>query len=123
MALLLSSRGQPWRWQSLLCSRSHSPLSGEGHRDALRKGRLLHSRAVEVAAEIGVLPARATYTVRTSFPASPDRDVSRRGGDVGPHRHLEDQTDHLLFFCHLSSRGAKHYSHASWSLRSPCGIC
>src|SRR6516162_2171551 len=35
--------------------------------------------------------------------ASPDHDVSRRGGDVGPHRHLEDQTDHLLFFCHLSS--------------------
>src|SRR5262245_25397177 len=55
--------------------------------------------------------------------ASPDHDVSRRGGDVGPHRHLEDQTDHLLFFCHLSSRVAKHYSHASWSLRSPCGIC
>src|SRR6516162_3492660 len=55
--------------------------------------------------------------------ASPDHDVSRGGGDVGPHRHLEDQTDHLLFFCHLSSRGAKHYSHASWSLRSPCGIC
>src|SRR5262249_58319745 len=55
--------------------------------------------------------------------ASPDYDVSRRGGDVGPHRHLEDQTDHLLFFCHLSSRVAKHYSHASWSLRSPCGIC
>ena len=55
--------------------------------------------------------------------ASPDHDVSRGGGDVGPHRHLEDQTDHLLFFCHRSSRGAKHYSHASWSLRSPCGIC
>src|SRR5262249_13573094 len=55
--------------------------------------------------------------------ASPDYDVSRRGGDVGPHRHLEDQTDHSLFFCHLSSRVAKHYSHASWSLRSPCGIC
>src|SRR6516164_11246277 len=55
--------------------------------------------------------------------ASPDHDVSRRGGDVGPHRDLEDQTDHLLFFCHLSSRVAKHYSHASWSLRSPCGIC
>src|SRR5215468_10309841 len=55
--------------------------------------------------------------------ASPDHDVSRRGGDVGPHRHLEDQTDHLLFFCHLSSRVAKHYSHASWPLRSPCGAC
>src|SRR5215472_8039788 len=55
--------------------------------------------------------------------ASPDHDVSRRGGDVGPHRHLEDQTDHLLFFCHLSSPVAKHYSHASWSLRSPCGTC
>src|SRR5262249_52918071 len=55
--------------------------------------------------------------------ASPDHDVSRRGGDVGPHRHLEDQTDHLLFFCHLSSPVAKHYSHASWSLRIPCGIC
>src|SRR5262249_27473152 len=55
--------------------------------------------------------------------ASPDHDVSRRGGDVSPHRHLEDQTDHLLFFCHLSSPVAKHYSHASWSLRSPCGIC
>src|SRR5262245_46003662 len=52
--------------------------------------------------------------------ASPNHDVSRRGGDVGPHRHLEDQTDQLLFFCHLSSRGAKHYSHASRSLRSPC---
>src|SRR5262249_24523535 len=55
--------------------------------------------------------------------ASPDHDVSRRGGDVGPHRHLEDQTDHLLFFCHLSSPVAKHYSHASCSLRIPCGIC
>src|SRR5215472_4630636 len=55
--------------------------------------------------------------------ASPDHDVSHRGGDVGPHRHLEDQTDHLLFFCHLSSSVAKHYSHASWSLRSPCGTC
>src|SRR5262249_16637067 len=55
--------------------------------------------------------------------ASPDHDVSRRGGDVGPHRHLEDQTDYLLFFCHLSSAVAKHYSNASWSLRSPCGIC
>src|SRR5262245_42795818 len=55
--------------------------------------------------------------------ASPDHDVSRRGGDVGPHRNLEDQTDHLLFFCHLSSPVAKHYSHASWSLRSPCGTC
>src|SRR5262249_58929228 len=42
---------------------------------------------------------------------------------LGPHRHLEDQTDHLLFFGHLSSPVAKHYSHASWSLRSPCGIC
>src|SRR5262249_10978522 len=31
--------------------------------------------------------------------ASPNHDVSCRGGDVGPHRHLEDQTDHLLFFC------------------------
>src|SRR5262245_50724287 len=38
-----------------------------------------------------------------SVMASPDHDVSRRGGDVGPHRHLEDQADHLLFFCHLSS--------------------
>src|SRR5262249_51359770 len=38
-----------------------------------------------------------------SVMASPDHDVSRRGGDVSPHRHLEDQTDHLLFFCHLSS--------------------
>src|SRR5262249_24850879 len=55
--------------------------------------------------------------------ASPDHDVSRRGGDISPHRHLEDQTDRLLFFCHLSSPVAKHYSHASWSLRSPCGIC
>jgi hypothetical protein len=35
--------------------------------------------------------------------ASPDHDVSGRGGDVGPHRHLEDQTDHSLFFCHPSS--------------------
>src|SRR5262245_18880317 len=35
--------------------------------------------------------------------ASPDHDVSCRGGYVGPHRHLEDQTDHLLLFCHLSS--------------------
>src|SRR5215831_11101175 len=35
--------------------------------------------------------------------ASPDHDVSGRGGYVGPHRHLEDQADHLLFFCHLSS--------------------
>jgi len=55
--------------------------------------------------------------------ASPDHDVSRRRGDVGPHRHLEDQTDHLLFFCHLSSPVARHYSHASLSLRSPCGTC
>src|SRR6516225_2007474 len=55
--------------------------------------------------------------------ASPDHDVSGRGGDVGPHRYLEDQTDHSLFFCHLSSSVAKHYSHASWSLRSPCGTC
>ena len=37
-----------------------------------------------------------------SVMASPDHDVSRRGGDVGPHRYLEDQTDHSLFFCHLS---------------------
>jgi len=35
--------------------------------------------------------------------ASRDHDVSRRGGDVGPHRHLENETDHLLLFCHLSS--------------------
>src|SRR5215813_657033 len=55
--------------------------------------------------------------------ASPDHDVSGRGGYVGPHRHLEDQADHLLFFCHLSSPVAKHYSHASWSLRRPCRIC
>src|SRR5262249_835575 len=55
--------------------------------------------------------------------ASPDYGVSRRGGYVGPHRHLEDQTDHLLFFCHLSSPVAKHCSHASWSLRRPCRIC
>src|SRR5262245_60835418 len=48
--------------------------------------------------------------VEITVMASPDHDVSRRGGDVGPHRHLEDQTDHLLFFCHLSSRVAKHYS-------------
>src|SRR6516225_1318404 len=58
-----------------------------------------------------------------SVMASPDHDVSRRGGDVGPPRYLEDQTDHSLFFCHLSSSVAKHYSHASWSLRSPCGTC
>src|SRR6516162_1911091 len=58
-----------------------------------------------------------------SVMASPDHDVSGRGGDVGPHRYLEDQTDHSLFLCHLSSSVAKHYSHASWSLRSPCGTC
>src|SRR5262245_22009289 len=64
-----------------------------------------------------------SQTTSWCFMASPDHDVSRRGGDVGPHRHLEDQTDHLLFFGHLSSPVAKHYAHASWSLRSPCGIC
>ena len=35
--------------------------------------------------------------------ASPDHDISHRGGYVDPHRHLEDETDHLLFFCHFSS--------------------
>jgi hypothetical protein len=35
--------------------------------------------------------------------ASPDHDISHRGGYVDPRRHLEDQTDHLLFFCHFSS--------------------
>src|SRR5262249_31868955 len=63
-----------------------------------------------------------SQTTSWCFMASPDHDVSGRDGDVGPHRHLEDQTDHLLFFCHLSSSVAKRYSHASWSLRSPCGI-
>src|SRR5215467_8285960 len=45
----------------------------------------------------------AIYEWREFTTSSPDHDVSRRGGDVGPHRHLEDQTDHLLFFRHLSS--------------------
>src|SRR6516225_2212065 len=76
-------------------------------------------------AKAEIVPALVTLAVRChcSVMASPDHDVSRRGGDVGPHRYLEDQTDHSLFFCHLSSSVAKHYSHASWSLRSPCGTC
>src|SRR5262245_9246797 len=64
-----------------------------------------------------------SQTTSWCFMASPDHDVSGRDGDVGPHRHLENQTDHLLFFCHLSSSVAKRYSHASWSLRSPRETC
>src|SRR5262249_34664041 len=30
IALLLSSRGQPWRWKLLLCSRSHLPVPRPG---------------------------------------------------------------------------------------------
>src|SRR6516162_3678785 len=55
-------------------------------------------------AKAEIVPALVTLAVRChcSVMASPDHDVSRRGGDVGPHRYLEDQTDHSLFFCHLS---------------------
>src|SRR5262249_699883 len=63
-----------------------------------------------------------SQTTSWCFMASPDHDVSGRDGDVGPHRHLEGQTDHLLFSCQLSSPVAKHDSHAYWSLRSPCGF-